>query len=170
MAEEAADNTEKKFPIKAVAVMGAILLVEAIAITAAFMLSGGPAEVTADDGASELMVDESEQLKETLIVADRFQNTRKGPAYIYDTEVYITVRNKYLPEVEAKVEEMRARIISDVAAVIAAADPAQLEDPNRSIIRRQIKVALDKRLGLEDGESKIEEILIPKCSRFEADF
>ena len=142
MAEEATNNEQqaqapkKKLPIKALIAVVAVLLIEAVAISAVFILGGQPDPVKADEGTGIDMVAEAEKLVEKLLLQDKFQNTRTGRAYLYDTTIYFTVKSKNLGDVEGMIEGNRARIESDIAAIFRKAEPAFLMEPEISTLTR----------------------------------
>ncbi len=168
--DEAAPEQEKrKLPLKTIIILAAVLLVEAAVISAVFLLSGGPAEVRADGNVDERAA-VLEQPVEVLVIADKFQNTRTGRAYLYDTEIYIEIRRKHQGDVEQRIDTMRQGIKEDIAKVFRKAEPAHLLETELSTIRRQIRAALDERLGRdEQGEPYVERVVIPKCHQFRAD-
>jgi flagellar basal body-associated protein FliL len=164
-----APDEKKKLPIKTITIVAAVLLVEAVAISAVFIFSGGPSEVRAEDMANDPAL-VAEQPAEVLIIADKFQNTRVGRTLLYDTEIYIVVKQKHLGEVQQTLEQLSASIKSDIAAIFRRAEPAQLTEPDMSTIRRQVRAVLEERLGTNDeGESVVQEVLIPTCTQFRAD-
>lgn len=165
----AAEPAKKKPPIKTIAIVAGVLLLEAVAITAVFVLAGGPSEVKAEALADDPAM-LAEQPAEVLVISDKFQNTRIGRTLLYDTEVYIVIKTKHVPEVQQTIDTMSASIKADIAAIFRRAEPAQLTEPELSTVRRQIKAALDERFGRdEEGNSIVLEVLIPKCTQFRAD-
>ncbi|MFW6336419.1 MAG: hypothetical protein ACOC3G_04760 [Phycisphaeraceae bacterium] len=160
---------KKKLPIKTILIVAGVLLVEAVAISAVFIFSGGPSEVRAQDMANDPAL-VAEQPAEVLVIADKFQNTRVGRTLLYDTEIYIVVKQKHRGKVEQTLAQLSASIKSDIAAIFRRAEPAQLTEPDMSTIRRQVRAVLEKRLGTSDeGESVVQEVLIPTCTQFRAD-
>jgi len=173
MAEK--DNKEqveakKKLPLKTIAVLLAVLLIEAGAISAVFLLAGGPANVKGD-AAEEDKEAMANRPVEQLVVQDKFQNTKTGRTYLYETEVYIVVRQKHQKKVEAELESKRAQITTDISTIFRRAGPVHLLEPTLATITRQIKAALDERLDPEEetGESRVMEVLIRKCIQYKAD-
>ncbi len=162
---------EKKFPLKTIAVIGGILLVEAVIITGAFLMAGKPATVVADGVAADEQAMAEQEIEE-LIVAEKFPNTRTGRTYLYDTEVYIIIRRKYQQQVQQKVDMMTARVTAEIATIFRRADPTHLEEPTLATITRQIKAALDELIGRDEqsGDPLVAEVLIRKCTRFRADY
>lgn len=165
----AAADGKKKLPIKTVGILAAVLALEAGAISAAFMLAGGPAEVKAEGAAAD---DHAllEQPVEILVIADRFQNTRTGRAYMYDTEIFVVTKKKHEEQVGDRLEHMKAQITTDIATIFRRAEPSHLLEPELSTLTRQVRAAIDGRLGHdEDGQPYADEVLIKKCMQFRAD-
>lgn len=166
---QAAPEEKKKLPIKTILIVAAVLLIEAVAISAVFVFSGGPGEVKAQDMANDPAL-VAEQPAEVLVISDKFQNTRVGRTLLYDTEIYLVVKQKHRAEVEQTLEQLSASIKSDIAAIFRRAEPAQLTEPDLATVRRQVRSVLEERLGKNDqGESVIQEVLIPTCTQFRAD-
>ena len=168
---ENAPAAGKKFPLKPILVLLAVVLIEGAAISTAFMLSGRPADVSADSGAQKDEALKLEQPIEELVVADKFQNTRTGRTYLYDTEVYIVVKQRHHEQAKALLESKKAQIRQDIRTIISKAEPSQLLEPTLATLTRQIKASLDEKLGVDPQEGKplIEEVLITKCTQFRVD-
>ncbi|MEM6332707.1 MAG: hypothetical protein AAF823_05145 [Planctomycetota bacterium] len=160
---------KKGLPIKTIVAVAVVLVIEAVAISAVFLLAQGPEPVQADSAAIDAAA-EGERPVEYMVVADKFQNTRTGRAYLYDTEVYIVVKNKHLNEVADAIERMRARVSTDIAEVFRKAEPAHLLEPELATLRRQIHASLTDRLGYDaDDEPLVIEVVIPRCKQYRAD-
>ncbi len=164
-----AERVKSKFSLKTMLILSGVMLIEALAFLGAFMLAGGPADVKAEIGA-EARLEESELPVEKLVVADRFQNTRQGKAYLYETEIYIVIRKKHEAQIDGQLDTKAAQISTDIATVFRRAEPAHLLEPTLATLTRQIRAALEERFELdEDGKSMIEQVLIRKCTRYAAD-
>jgi flagellar basal body-associated protein FliL len=172
MAEKDTEKTEakKKLPLKTIAVLIGVLLIEAGAISAVFLLAGGPADVKGDAAAADKEAQANRPV-EQLVVEEKFQNTKTGRTYLYETEIYIVVRQKYQADIEKELESKRAQITTDISTIFRRADPVHLLEPTLATITRQIKAALDERLEPDEdtGESRVMEVLIRKCIQFKAD-
>jgi len=167
--ENASEETKKKLPIKTLIIFAAVVVIEAAVIVGVFMAAGKPADVVAE-GAAPDDAAMAEELVEELVVADKFPNTKRGRTFIYDAEIYIVVRRKYQMEVQMKLETMAAQISGDVRTIISRAEPNHLLEPTLATIKRQVKVALDERLGQdENGQSWVEQVVITKFTQFRAD-
>lgn len=164
-----AEQSKKKLPIRTALIVSAVLFAEVATVGIAYWALGGPAEVRADGAAVDAAM-LAEQPVEILVVEDKFQNTRTGRAYLYDTEIYIVVTKKHEGEVQKSIESMSAQITTDIATIFRRSEPAHLLEPELSTLSRQINAALDARLGQDDqGESFVQEVLIRKCMQFRAD-
>lgn len=167
--KEKQGGAAKKLPWKTVLVLVAVLLVEGLAVSALFWFAGKPAEVRADGSTA----DQTAVLKqpvEVLVVEDRFQNTRTGRPYLYDTQVYVILARQHEQAVAASLESMKAQIHSDVATIFRRAEPSHLLEPELATLRRQIQAALTRHIGHDDeGEPIVQEVLIPKCMQYRAD-
>jgi flagellar basal body-associated protein FliL len=167
--KQQASGPSRKFSIRTLLILMGVLVLEAAAVSALFLLAGKPADVHAS-GAALDQAAMMEQPVELLAIEDRFQNTRTGRAYLYDTEIYIVVRQKHQEKIKADLESMHAQISTDVATIFRRAEPAHLLEPELSTLTRQIRAALDQRLGQdENGEPYVQEVLIRKCMQFRAD-
>jgi len=162
------DAPKKKLPIKTIIVVFAALLIEAGAIVGIFMFATGPSPVQAD-GMSDEAALTGEQPTEVLVVSDKFQNTRTGRAYLYDTEVWIVVKSKFEEEIEQRKEGMQAAIKSDVTTIFRRAEPAHLRESELATLTRQIQAALDKRFGYDpEGNPYVQECFLAEFKEFPA--
>lgn len=168
--EKTPEAPQKKLPIKTIIVVAAALVIEAVAISAVFLLSGGPADVKAQ-GALDDELAANEKLVEISVVEDRFGNYKEGRLYLYEAKVFITVRKKYQEKVVQQVEQMKASITQDINTIVRQADPVHLTEPTLATLKRQIKASLDERLGLdENGATRIEDVLLPGFTKIRGDF
>lgn len=167
--ENGSENAKKKLSLKTLLILGAILVIEGAVITGVFLIAGKPADVKAD-GAAEDEAALAEEPVEELVLADKFPNTKRGRTFIYDTEVYIVIRRKHQIEIQDKLKSMAAQISADVRTIISRAEPNHLLEPTLATIKRQIKAALDDRLGRdENSQSRVEQVVITKFTQFRAD-
>ncbi len=165
--EPAAAVEKKKLPVKMLGIVGAALVIEAVTICGVFMFASRPAEVKAEGAVKDVAI---EQPVEELVVADKFQNTRTGRTYIYDTEIYILVPKTDQNKVEDELKDMQAQISADVALIFRKAEPAYLLEPTLASLTRHIRAALDQRMGMDpQGKSMINDVLIKKFTQYRAD-
>ena len=171
MAEEQNEQNEeqskpKSRHLKTILILAGVLLIEGAVITAVFLLAGGPSDVQAD-GAVMDSVSELEELVEEKAVAERFQNTKTGKTYLYDTEIYIVIKRMHQERVKKVLKAMSAQLTTDVAIIFRRAEPAHLLEPTLATLQRQIQAVLDERLKRdEEGNPILQDVLIKKCVQF----
>lgn len=175
MAEEENNNEQdppkKKIPMKMLIILAVVMLVEGAIFGAGYFLFGDepPAAqaegLTLDDKAAEF-----EQV-EVLLVGDKFQNTRQGTqAYLYDATIYVLVQQRHREHIEAEIEKNIHRISQEVTEVFARAEPAQLNEPDRLTLKRQILDKCQGRFGDDaDSEPYVRDVVISNWKRFSTD-
>ncbi len=169
-AENEASSSKGSSPIKAIIIVAAILFLEGGTIVGTMMFSGGPESVEAIDVQTELE-DELNKLVEVLVVAGKFDNQRSGRTYLYDTEVFVTVRNKNVEQFKEELETVKTQLSVDIQTVFRRAEPAHFQEPTRATLTRQIKAKLDGRFGVDgNDESIIQSVLIGKCLPYRTDY
>ncbi len=176
MAEENNDATnapegagKKKLPIKTAIILAVALLIEGVAISAVFIMAKGPEPIRADAGLAEDLADEEKQV-EVLVIAEKFQNTRTGRSYLYDTEIYVMIRKKHMDNVEASIEGMQAQLSTEIATIFRRAEPSYLMEPELATLTRQVgAVVIDKIGDDSDSQPYVLGTLIKKCIRIRAD-
>jgi flagellar basal body-associated protein FliL len=160
---------KKKLPIKTALILLVALLIEGAAISAVFIMAKGPETIKADAGLADELADEEKQV-EVLVISEKFQNTRTGRSYLYDTEVYVLIRKKHLDDVEASIQEMQAQISTELATIFRRAEPSYLMEPNLATLTRQVGTVLVDKIGTDsDSEPFVLGTLIKKCIRIRAD-
>lgn len=163
------EGAKKKLPIKTLIVLLVALLIEGLAISAVFMLTKGPEPIHADAGLAEELADEEKQV-EVLVIEEKFQNTRTGRSYLYDTEIYVLIRHKHIDDVTANIENMKAQISTELATIFRRAEPSYLMEPNLATLTRQVGAVIVEKLGTDsDSEPYVQGTLIKKCIRIRAD-
>lgn len=167
----AAEPATKKggLPMKTIMVVGVALVIEAVAICGAFMFAGKPAAVKANDLAHDEAA-KGEEPVEKQIIEEKFQNNRSGKTYLYDTDIWIVIKAKDEAKVDEMLEKMSAQIAADTATIFRRAEPAQLLEPTLATLQRQIKAALDERIGMDpEGKSMVQQVLMKKYTQYRAD-
>ena len=152
-----------------VIVVGVVVL-EAATVAAVMWFSQGEKPVEGDP----TIIDQAaigEQPVEMLILSEKFQNSRSGIAYMFDTEVYAIVKRRNQPFVESRLEASKAQISRDINTIFRRAEPSHLAEGELATLTRQIKSVLDEQFGNDEdtGEPYVSEALIRKCIRYRAD-
>ena len=80
-------------------------------------IAGGPDEVRADPALEAAVVDEGEKICEVLVLDAKLPNNRSGVTYLFDSEIYVQVKQKHAERVTA---ERFVRIVQLVLLVSGA--------------------------------------------------
>lgn len=171
VAAEGGEEKKKGLPLIPIIAVASVLLLEAVVIVALFMFSGGPSEVKAEPG----VIDELAALEEpaeVLVLAGKFQNTKSGRSFMYDTEIYVVTKQKHFDFMEEKKEQMQASITKDITTIFRRAEPSHLREQELATLTRQVTAALEERFGndAESDEPYVQEVLITKCMEFASDY
>jgi hypothetical protein len=162
-------DTKKKLPVKTAIVLAVALLIEGLAISGVFIFAGGPAPIQADASLPDELADQERQV-EVLVIAEKFQNTRTGRSYLYDTEIYVIIRNKDVDDIDKSIQGMQAQLSTEIATIYRRAEPSYMMEPDLATLTRQIGAVLTEKLGVDgDGEPFVMGTLIKKCIRIRAD-
>ena len=90
--------------------IGAILIIEAAVIVGAMMLLSGPPEVEAAHTQATLETPEDEKIVEVLVFDGKLPNNKSGVTYLYDTEIYAQVKQRYADRVTGEIDQFRNEI------------------------------------------------------------
>jgi flagellar basal body-associated protein FliL len=161
----------KKLPIKTLAVVAVIMIVEAAGVIFATGLLGPRASHAETDG-HELVEDDSEETAEIEVSSEKYQNLSTGRVWVWDLSVFLQVKNKNAEAVKAVLEQRKAEIGEGLGQIVSRAQHAQLKEPERQTLIRQISAFLERIRGMTDadGKSLVERVMIPKCRGFPSDF
>ena len=168
-APEAPAASKKLSPKLIVMILG-LMLAEGAAVVVLLNMLSGPPEVQAE-GIAETPADALQQIREVLILDDRFPNHQTGRVWLWETEVQIQVRQKNLDYVNRVLEERNAEIKTGVAQIIRTSHHKHLTEPNLDTLNRQIEQYLREVFDYDaEGKPRVERVLLPKCVGFPADF
>lgn len=178
-AEKGADSAEaaparKGLPLKTLIVVAALMLVEGVGLFFVLGSLGGPKASSAATDSKHLAHDESEETEEVRLLEkedERFQNLASGQVWVWNVSIYLQVKTKNTERVERVLEGRKAEIKEGLSQIIGRSQIAQLKEPERQTLNRQVAVLLDKIMGQDsEGKPLIERILIPTCSGYPANF
>ncbi len=161
---------KKGLPIKTIAIVAVVMVVEAIAV---FMILSmmGPKKVEAHVDEHAIVADHSDSTVEIQIADEKFQNLQTGRVWLWDIAVFVQVKQKNQEKVEATLKQRNAEVKEEISRIISRAQHVQLKEPDRQTLLRQFTAALNKVFeNDEHGAPVVERVLIPKCRGFPADF
>jgi flagellar basal body-associated protein FliL len=168
------------FMTKLPVLLGGVMLIEAVVLFAGFKFIGGGAknanaadltsmDIKKDtaDGAAAMAT--KAQAVEIQLVDSRFPNKVSGRTFLYDVNMYVSVKAENEDKVKKKIADNDALIKDRLRTIIAQSDPEKLgggSEPGLETLRRQVKFQLDEIIG----ENMIEEVLVPRCIPFRTDY
>ena len=158
-------RVRKKNLVLGLAVMG-VMILEGGGIFVAMKFFGSSPE-GAEAAAAADQATPAVDTTEVLVVKLRPSNITTGNLYLWDIEIHAVIANDSVGAVTTMLEARKALIEDRLATVIRNARHEDLLAPGLETIKRQLKHELDQIVGREDV---IEEILIPTCTPFRADY
>jgi flagellar basal body-associated protein FliL len=168
-ADAAAAAPAKKSSVKMIGIVGAIMLIEAVAVFFFFSMIG-PKKIHAATE-HEVVPDAGQETQELVVVEEKFQNMQQGKVWFWDVGIFVQVKAKNAEAVQAKFDQRTAEIKEGISQIFGKAQPAQLKEPDRQTINRQVTAFLAKIVGNDaEGHSLIERVLIPKCRGVPGEF
>jgi len=167
------------FLTKTPILLGGAMLIEAVVLIAGFkIIAPGAKNANAADlttpAAAAATDDKSASsdpsaTAEILLVDSRFPNKQNGRTFLYDVQIYLSVKKEAADKVKAMIAGHDALIQDRVRTIIAQSDPDKLgggSEPGLETLRRQVKYQLDEIVG--DG--MIDDVLVPRCIPFRTDY
>lgn len=171
------NQPSNKIPMKTIIVVLAMLLAEGGLIIGALFFFAGPSSVQAVQLQDQSDAMLAERTREIPLLHEKFTNNRRGRLWIYDLEVILLTKEVHADSVNQQIEDSRAQIRAGVNRIISAAQPSYFEEPGYETIRRQILEYLngptDEQAVIPaaaEGEPRVQDVLIPSCIGFPADY
>ncbi len=158
---------KKKKPIKMIGAIVGVMAIEA-GVLVAVMGMTGPKQVEAKP--VEVHNPDEDKTVEIEVVSDKFQNLQTGRVWVWDTSVFVQVKAKHEELVGGILERRAAEIKEGVGQIVSRAQHAQLREPERQTLNRQITGYLNELLKDDAGHPLFERVLIPRCNGFSTDF
>ena len=95
-------------------------------------------------------------------------NRTSGHSFLYDLSIFVVTKTKNETAVTEKLKAGKALIEDRIRTIIAESDPEKLGggEPGLETLRRQVKFQLDHVVG----EGIVDEVLVPRCIPYRADF
>lgn len=105
---------------------------------------------------------------EMKVLEFKAPNKQNGRTFFYDVAIYAVSRGEHKEKIEQTIAARDALIKDRIRTIIAQSDPEKLSgsEPGLETFRRQVKHQLEEIVG--DG--LIEEVLVPRCIPYRADF
>lgn len=163
----APEAPKKKLPIKTVAIVGAIMILEGAGVFMVVSMSGR-APQTSEAGIHEGEHGEMEESVEVPLVDDRFQNMQTGNVWIWKLEVYLKVKKKNEEVVNKVLEERSAEIKAALGQMMRRMQHTQLKEPDLRTLTRQLTALMNEKFGYDKEIPRIDEVIVANCEGFAA--
>lgn len=169
MSEQAAESPKSgKLGVKTMGMIAAIMLAEGAGVYFLVSMTSG-----ADNAAAQIAGEEEaerEKTQELLLVEDRFQNFDSGTVWLWDTAIYLQVRNKNVDKVQEIMKRREAEIKEGISLIFRRAEDRHLRsDPGLETITRQITTYVNDVFGTDKDELPlVERVIIPRCTGINA--
>lgn len=165
---------KKGLPIKTLGIVAALMLVEGVGLFFVLGALGGPKASNAATDAKHLVHDDSEETEEIQVLDksdEKFQNLSSGQVWVWNISFYVQAKKKNKERVEGVLTRRSAEIKEGLSQLIGRAQIAQLKEPERQSLNRQVSALLEKIIGQDsEGKPLIERVLIPTCSGYPASY
>ena len=161
--------------------LGGVMLLEAAVLFAGFkFMNRGPhtaagAELTTEGETSHGEAEgegkggEKKGAVELPVVEFRAPNKQSGRTFLYDVAIYAVAKGPNAEKVKTSLKDRERTVQDRIRTIIAQSDPEKLgggSEPGLETRRRQVKHQLDEICG----EGMIDEVLVPRCIPFRADY
>lgn len=168
--------------------MGIVMLVEAVVLIGGIkFIGGGPKSADAAAGAVDGHdaaggkgdghgdghggggAKDAKKVVELPVLEMRAPNKVSGRMLIIDVSIKVAVKADKEESVKATIAARQGLITDRVRTIIAQSDPEKLgggAEPGLETLRRQVKHQLDEIFD----KGTIEEVLVPRCTPFRADY
>lgn len=105
---------------------------------------------------------------ELKVLEFKAPNKQSGRTYLYDLAIYIRIKGENKAKVEPLITERDALIKDRIRTIVGQSDPEKLggSEPGLETLRRQVRHQLEEILG----EGLVEEVLVPRCIPYRADY
>lgn len=155
--------------------LGGVMLLEAAVLFAGFKFlgGGGPHAASATEAAEQkegaTRAAEKNKTVEVQVLEFRATNKISGRTLLFDVSIFAVVKGENEEAVKSRIADRTALIKDRVSTIIRQSDPEKLgggSEPGLETLRRQVKYQLDSIIG----EGMVEEVLVPRCIPFRADY
>ena len=167
---EETSSPKKKPPMVPVAIVAAVMVVEAVAVFMVAGMTAGGQKAQASELHDEHST-EHEALAEIPLFQGKFQNLTSGRTFLWETEIVLEVRQKNKAYIEEQLEQRQAAVRDAISRIYRRMQHAQLKEPGSETLIRQLSAMLDDFFGPDpEGHSRIERVLVPVCDGYPAEF
>jgi flagellar basal body-associated protein FliL len=154
----------KKSPVKAIAIVAVLMIVEGVGVYMFLGKTGPQPAAAAVEGKDDAHHDQTVEL---ALIEEKFQNLQTGRVWVWDTEIVLKIRSKNEEYVTKQLEQRAGEIKEGISQIFRRAQHSQLKEPGLETINRQISTFMNQAIGKDaEGKERLERVVIPKCKGF----
>ena len=156
-----------KMPLKTIIILLAVLLLEGGGISLFWIMKGGPNPAEGTDSIAQTQDAPGNDFAEVVLAQDFIvDNHVSGRSRMIITlEVAAKVEGANKQILEDRVKKHQKEILNTLRVLVSSAQPDQIKDPKKQVIKREIKAGIEEIVG----EELIAEILLPIWQTYVAD-
>ncbi len=151
-----------KLPLKTLAVVGTIMLLEGAGVYLFMRMTGQTPEVASAD-----LVDQetdAEAAIEIQLINGTYTNLSTNQNWMWEVDIYLKARRKNEELITKTLERRKAEIAEGVGLIIRKAQHAHLKEPELLTIHRQLRALVTEIFGTDpDGVERVERVIIAQC-------
>ena len=159
---EQVQTTAKTGRLKTALTIGMLLAIEAGAIVGMMLFLGTDNRVVTTEGAvlADVEQDETHRIVEILVLDGKLPNAKTGVTYLYDTEIYVQVKQMHAEIVTGELEQFTNEIKADISAIWRTSSPQHFQEPKLENLTRKVYALLHDRFGNDPDTG---EPILVKC-------
>ena len=150
----------KKRSLKGPLMVLGILVLEAGLIVGGMMMLMKPPASTDASMVSEVDAPEEEKIVEIPVLDAKLPNAKTGVTYLYDTEIYVQVKQRNAEDVQSQLDRFQNEIKAEFNAVWRTSEPKHFQEPRLESLTRKVHALMDERFGTDSVSG---EPIILKC-------
>jgi hypothetical protein len=161
-ASEQVKTTAAKGWLKTALMVVLLLAIEAGAIVGTMFFLGTDNRVATTEGADlpDLEPEAGQRIVEILVLDEKLANAKTGVTYLYDTEIYVQVRQLHADIVTSELAQFTNEIKADIGAIWRTSEPQHFQEPKLENLTRKVYALLYERFGNDPDTG---EPILVKC-------
>jgi flagellar basal body-associated protein FliL len=170
-AEQPADSAApgKKKGLMPILIVGALMLVEGVAVFLVVGMLGGPKQSVAAELQGQASADQ-EAATEIKLFEGRCQNLSTGRVWVWNTEIFLRVREKNKAKVEETLKRDAAAVQEGISLIFRRAHDRHLRESGMETLNRQLTAWVNQQFGTDaDGMSIVDRVIIAKLEGMPGD-
>ncbi|MEM0983815.1 MAG: hypothetical protein AAGI17_07690 [Planctomycetota bacterium] len=156
-----ADAPKKGSPVKMIAIVAVLMLVEGIGVYGLVTLTSPARGAAAELALENAELAAEEQPVEIELAKGRYLNLQTGRAWSWRARIYVRAKSRNQTYIEEQTERNRVLIDEKISEVFARSPDRNLREPGRETLKRQLLAVAHEVFGTDaDDEPRVDEVMI----------